>query len=550
MLAALSLALQASPAGTDAQQEDRDVREPIPTDVVEEVEVMLFQLNFLAMDRSGDPVTDLSADEIRILDQGVPQEIAYFEPYYLLQPAAVEESASFEKIDSAPASREAAVARAPRGRWIVLFFDNYASLPTSRLPAIEAAQSYVDERLRPEDLVCVVSFTGELHIFQGFTDDRFKLKNALQRVSQEIDRATADRYDELDLLMEAMERCKGALRPSTCASSFGGGYEYERKREADTILRALTQLLRSLASISEPKLLVMFSNGFARSSAADVVDAARVVLGDDAASGMFLGDAFEMDRWFDELVTSAVMARTSIFTISSGASGRNFLISAERGSPLDEATNPYQIDVYSRSDRNHQAALADMAQRTGGTALEKADAAGALDDILALSSGLYTVGYYPNRSIPSAPHDVKIKIRRRGVKAVWPRDVPPLPNVRAMVGDMTLEPGACSEEGRRTLTIKLRLDIDSLMFEGLEERFYNNFSVLLAILDESGTRDLHRDYRFFNINYSAEEYRMGGRVDPEIEQTLIVPCRELIVRISAVDAVSGARIDLEELLQQ
>jgi VWFA-related protein len=552
LLLAIPFCLLVTPGALNAEEERPAEQEPLPSNVVEEVEVMLFQLNFLAKNRSGRPVTDLRADEIRIIDQGAPQRIAYFEPYYRTAPDGIEAGfAEVAEADQQATDSDAAPPPPAQGRWIVLFFDNYASSMATRLQAVEAAQSYVNEQLRPEDLICVVSFTGELHILQGFTGDDMKLRNAIQRVSREMDRATVNRYDELDLVMEAMERCKGTLSPSSCATRFSGAYEDERRREADALLRALTHLLRSLASISEPKMLVMFTNGFARSSSADVIDAARAVLGDRVANGMFFGNQFEMDRWYDKLVTAAVMGRTSIFTISPGGAGRNYLISAERASRLDEATNPYQVDVYSRSDQNHQAALADMARRTGGTTTQRSNVAGALNEILELSSGLYSVGYYPNRPIPSAPHDVKIKIKRGGVKAIWPRDVPRLPTVQPLVGEMTLKADdACSDQGRRALTVKLRLDIDTLMFEGLEKRFSNNFSVYLSILDGSGSKTLHQDYRMFNINYDADDSRQGGRVDPEIEQTLIVPCRELVVRASALDSVSGARIDFEEQLHQ
>lgn len=548
---AIPLCLLVAPGALNGEDEQPAEQEPLPSDVVEEVDVMLFQLNFLAKHRSGRPVTDLRADEIKIIDQGESQEIAYFEPYYRTPPDGIETGFA-EIAETDRQSPDSAVEPPPpaQRRWIVLFFDNYASAQATRLQAVEAAQSYINEHLRPEDLICVVSFTGELHILQGFTGDGMKLRNAVQRVSREMDRATVNRYDELDLIMEAMERCKSASYQPSCASRYGGAYEDERRREADALMRALTHLLRSMASISEPKMLVMFSDGFARSSSADVIDAARAVLGDQVANGMFFGYQFEMDKWYDELVAAAVKGRTSIFTISPGGAGRNYLISAERASRLDEATNPYQIDVYGRSDQNHQAALSDMARRTGGTTTRKSDVAEALNEILELSSGLYSVGYYPNRPIPSAPHDVKIKIKRRGVKAIWPRDVPRLPTVHPLVGEMTLEADACSDQGRRALTVKLRLDINTLMFEGLDKRFSNNFSVYLSILDGSGSKTLHQDYRLFNVNYGADEYRQGGRVDPEIEQTLIVPCRELIVRASALDSVSGARIDFEQQLQQ
>ena len=118
----------------------------------------------------------------------------------------------------------------------------------------------------------------------------------------------------------------------------------------------------------------------------------------------------------------------------------------------------------------------------------------------------------------------------------------------ALRGEMTLEPQACSEEGRRSVIFKLGLDLDSLMFETVEKNFVNDFSMYLTFVDEEIGRTLSRDFRFFNISYGAKEYGSDEAVDPVIEKTLVVPCRPLVVHASAVDTVSGARIDFEQQL--
>jgi VWFA-related protein len=552
LLLALLLAVPMAHGSMNTEENEPPGRDPLPSGITEEVEVMLFQVNFLAMDRSGRPITDLEAEEVRIFDQGKPQQIAFFEPYYRIARPAIETQSDDGSELPAPPSRETAAepTGASPGRWIVLFFDNYASSLSTRVQSIEAAERYVDEQLRPEDLVCVVSFTGDLHVLQDFTNDGMELKRAFQRAIQQTDRAIVNRYDELDYLMEAMERCKGQSSAHICARRVGGAYEDERRREADAMLRALIHLLRSLSSIPDIKTLVLFSNGIARSSTSDPIDAARATLGDDVADRIFFGHEYDIDKWYDELVTAAVQSRISVFTINPGGATRNYLISSERSSPLNEAVDTFQVDVYGRSDRNYQSSLSEMAKRTGGTSTQKSDVLGALSEMLELSSGLYSVGYYPNRPIPSAPHDVKIRLKRKRAKAVWPRDVPHIPTAPPLLGEMALTPEACSEGGRRALTVTLRLEVDSLMFESFRKQFSNDFSVFLSILDEEGVRTLHRDYRFFNISHSAEEHRRGGLEDPVIEQTLIVPCRPLIVRASAVDSVSGARVEFDQQLPQ
>lgn len=532
-----------------AQEQVPSQGRPLPSDVTEQVQVLLLQVNFLATDRRGRPVTDLAIDEIEVLDRGELQRIASFEPYYA--PGGVSMTSSpRSRADSSALSTgpNAAPVASPRPRWILLVFDNYASAPGTRVQSIEAARLWVEESMRSDDLVAVISFDGELRVLQPFTEDRVRLSQAFDRALQRSDRAISDRYRELDSLMRAMERCRNAALPASCAGRLAGAYEDDRRREADALMSALTQLLRSVGSIPDSKMLVLFSNGFARSTTADAVDAARAVLSDRVADHMVFGQGARLDDWYDRLVAAAVRARVSVFTINPGGAARNSSISAERAAPLDESVNRFQVDVYRRSDLNFQAALADMARRTGGTASQNADALDALRGVIEQTSGLYTVGFYPGWAPDSSPHRIKIRVKRKGVQAAWPREVPRLPPLAPIRGEMTLEPASCTESGRRALTLKLHLEVDSLTFERLEDRYVNDFSVYIWFQDVDGLETLHRDYRFFNIRYGESEFRDGGLPDPELESTLIVPCRPLLVRAAAVDAVGGGRADFERQL--
>jgi VWFA-related protein len=507
---------------------------PIKTGVEEHVEVQLVQLNFIATDGKGNPVPGLTTDDVEITEGGAPRRLAFVQPYY-------ERRGTAQKAP-APAGPSASVAVSP-GRWIVFVVDNYASSQGTKLRAVQALQQFVTKDMAPGDRAAIVAFTGKTELVQTFTSDREKLKIAADRVFSTIDRVAADRFGEIASLLDLMQTCRGSARSSSCAQSQANAYEDERAREADAFLVALTQLTRSLAPIPDVKAIVLFSDGFARIPASDAIDAARATLGFRQAMQL----NFSVDRTdaaFDTLADAASRARVSFFTINPGSTNRAGVSSAQVGSAQSEATNPEQIDVFRRSQENYQQGLAELARRTGGTASLDPDVHEALGKIIDLSAGLYTAGYYlsDDRKL-FGNHDVRIKIRRKGVHVDVRREIPHLPDPPLLTGELTAVPDPCSENKRRIVVARLRLDRSRLVFEKVGKIFSNNFSIYLRVQEDDRAEPLHDSYRYLNITNTAEEMKQGRLPDPVIEETLQGPCRPLTVLVTAIDSGTGSRAE-------
>lgn len=532
-------------ASGQEQPEDR----PLDTGITERVEVQLFQLNFLAVDKRGRPVRDLEPEEIEVLDHGTAQKIAFLEPYYKPKGPRLPQAEPVETVVPPvlpPTEVEPQVvpdrAMSP-GRWLVLIFDNYIANQGTKLKSLEAARNFLRDRIEPGDRVAVVSFYGKFELVQPFTSDVEKLHEALDVVSGQLDRAAADRYQTLDDLMEQIELCQDNLYPASCARGYGSAYVDAKRREADAFMTMLLHVVRSVAPIPDAKAVVLFSNGFTRTPEADAMDASRFILGYDTVDRLVFSPDYKLDQNYDELAAAAAVAKVTIFTINPGGAAGNQLISAERHGFYNEAVHTTSIDVYRNTDRNHQHGLAELARRTGGRASQSPDVGAALGRVLNVSDGLYTVGYYPNRTVPSRIHDVKIKIRRKGVKAVTRKELPEVLRKPPLVGDFTVNQGECYEGGRRIAEIRLQLDVDHLTFDEVNKQYVNNFSLYLRFSDGNGLETLHQDYRFFNITYEPEVYRTEEIPDPVFEEMLVVPCTPLTVEIVATDAQSGARVE-------
>jgi Ca-activated chloride channel family protein len=138
----------ASPSPTPRREEV-----PQDSDEVVKVETNLTNLFFTAADKNKRFISDLKAEDIRVLEDGQPQEIFTFQ----------------QNIDL-PLS-------------IAILIDTSASEERTLPDEKEAARAFLENVLRPsKDEAAVVSFTGETTLEQGFSGNLDRLRRAIDRV--------------------------------------------------------------------------------------------------------------------------------------------------------------------------------------------------------------------------------------------------------------------------------------------------------------------------------------------------------------------------------
>ncbi len=130
-------------------------REELPqdSDEVVKVETNLTSIFFTAADKNKRFISNLKADDIRVLEDGQPQEIFTFQ----------------QNLDL-PLS-------------IAILIDTSASEERTLPDEKAAARTFLEDVLRPsKDEGAVVSFTGETTLEQGFTGNIERLRRAIDRV--------------------------------------------------------------------------------------------------------------------------------------------------------------------------------------------------------------------------------------------------------------------------------------------------------------------------------------------------------------------------------
>jgi len=139
------------------------------------VSTTLVSIPVSVMDRDGRFVPNLLKDDFRIWEDGVEQEVAFFQ--------------SVDKPFS-----------------VVLMLDTSPSTQFRLEDIQDAAISFVNQ-LRPDDRVMVVSFNDDIKVLSDFTTDRSKLQRAIERARTDDGTRL---YDAIDMVMnEQLAKIQG-----------------------------------------------------------------------------------------------------------------------------------------------------------------------------------------------------------------------------------------------------------------------------------------------------------------------------------------------------
>ncbi|HEV2862653.1 MAG TPA: VWA domain-containing protein [Pyrinomonadaceae bacterium] len=150
---------QPSPQQQRPQQRPTPQRpdDAIDEDDVERVETDLTNVLFTAVDRNKRFVTSLKKEDVRVLEDGVEQQVF-----------------AFQRETDRPLS-------------LAILIDTSASQERTLPEEKSAAQRFVDAVIRPsKDEVAVLSFTGETTLEQGLTGNPSRVRQAIDRIEFQL----------------------------------------------------------------------------------------------------------------------------------------------------------------------------------------------------------------------------------------------------------------------------------------------------------------------------------------------------------------------------
>jgi len=247
----------------------------------------LVSLDVIVKDKKGRPVTDLKAEDFRVIENGVPQKIEFFDSTLTSLGVTGQSTDAVASTENKPQSP----AGFPRNI-IALVLDGQSTELANLKHVREGMLKYIRERITDNDSVALFSISGGLQLLQPFTHDKGALIAAVEKA---YDSSTVSKTSEARGISENISALRDKISAGppgeTVASSPAAGAagsamaekmiaqrmleQYIQLRSALStqqtrpVLAALAAIAEGLRSVPGKKTLVMFSQGFVATEALD-----------------------------------------------------------------------------------------------------------------------------------------------------------------------------------------------------------------------------------------------------------------------------------------
>jgi len=373
--------------------------------------VDVINVDVYVTDKQDNPVTDLSKDDFELLEDGRPVEISNF---YSIDGARDRRTAlqvADLPVADAPVPErlpELQAATVPDDQLLhlIVYVDNLFITPFNRNTVMREVDRFLLEHTRPGDKVMLVTFDRSLNIRQPFTEDPRLVSRALeQQLTQRAfgEQAKTERSD----LMRRIEQA----RTAQAALSHADFYAKSIHHDVEISLRAMSDLIGSLAGLPGRKALLLVSEGMPMTAGEDLFAMVDVRFG-KASSAQLQANRYRVRRQYRQIVAKANSNRVTFYTLDASGGYTHSGVSAEQGQ-IDRSYS--EIDfVY---DSSRQEPMMVLADGTGGQAtIGSANFAGALEKVAQDLTTYYSLGYSPVHAEDGRYHEIEVRVKRKGLK--------------------------------------------------------------------------------------------------------------------------------------
>jgi len=405
---------QPSPAPSQPLQQPP----PAPQDDEEEVvriTTNLVQMDVVVVDKKGNQVTDLRAEDFEVYEDKRPQKITNFS-YVLNETTPRPATTTTAAGPAAPARGGAdklATPEPPRRlrpeqvrRTMALVVDDLGLSFESTAIARNALRKFVNEQMQPNDLVAIIRTSAGVGALQQFTSDKRQLNAVIDRVKWYMSgRGGISAFAPIEGGAPAAALAGGGADENRMRGTLGDpGEALEDFREeifAVGTLGALNFVVRGMRELPGRKSVILLSEGFSLFT----VDRGR-------------GSSDRVLQAVRRLTDLANRASVVVYSIDTRGLVYTGLTAADN---VGELSNE-RIDemVRARSDRlfDTQSGLNYLSQQTGGFLVRNNnDIAKAIAKVGEDQKGYYLIGYRPeSTTYDRRYHTYAVKVKRPGLK--------------------------------------------------------------------------------------------------------------------------------------
>jgi VWFA-related protein len=408
-----------------AARSTRQTTAPLPPQDDEEIVRItseLVQTDAVVTDKNDQIVADLKLEDFEVYDNGKRQDLKFIE--------FVSTDAGRRTEGQRPAAGLPAhlATDAPRDlsagelRRVFAFVIDDLTIPYEDMTTVRRVLTdFVENQMRPGDLVAIVRTLGGNGLLQQFTSDKQLLRRAIASVNvttnpyMAFNNPDPARLDGVPIPVAVTE--SGLPEIETLSTSDGASALTSAANDTTRMIRALMSLtaanfvVDSLKQLPGRKNLVLFSGG--------------LPIFQPDRSGSFLGNVSQLLR---ELTDNAARAGVAINTMDvqglkaspavarfTDTPGRSALGGASPTfgrlpDPTLEGGTPF-------GQFEGQMGLRALANETGGVSiLNTNDFKTGLDKVVNRSSGYYLLAYAPTEKFDNKFHKMQIKVKRDGLK--------------------------------------------------------------------------------------------------------------------------------------
>jgi VWFA-related protein len=530
------------------------VAQPDPPVVKERLDVTLSNLDFVAIDSKGHPVSGLDPKSLVLLQDGREQLITNFSEY------------------RRPGTSSTAVGEAPAER-VSFFFDDSSLTPTTRRRLVSAVQEYVVKAAPRGTKIEFVAWNQSLDVVLSATDDLPAITASLEKLSKRVP-AGALRDAERRRLERSIQSMISDGEGPTTGTPLGlilagvKPYAEERAKMVERTSQAFGQYLASLERVEGRKVIIFLSESFPTRPGSEMFQYIQSVtdkLSNNVDSN-YSNAARRSSEYMDEgrlskaALISAVaeranLSRTVVYAVNPTVPGESRSEKVEQteatGSAGDFAAGLGGID-----------GLQLLANSTGGYAFIGMLPAKALERIDEEVGSYYSLAY-PNKG--EASRRVELRTTVPGVRLRYGRGFASTSTVaRAAESteavdlddfssdnklNIALQRGTSSSEGdAKRVQLKVLIPVDSLQLtQDASGEFGGGFAVYIQFKNREGdVSEINKQSH--QLRWTAEQAAAAkGKTITYVSDVMIKGGREL-VNVRVVDEKSHesgfAKIDL------
>jgi VWFA-related protein len=486
VLASALLALLISVPGFSQSQPSKPPAEKLETQGARNTPALrvltrLVQVNVIAQDKNGQPVTGLTKDDFTLFDQGQEQKINFF----------AEQSNHVLPVTANPTSPAAVM---PPPNTFSNRFEQKVGTPTSvTVILLDTRNTHSQDmayarkqvakflgQIQPQDRVALYSLSSKLYILHDFTEDATSLLQALDRDPNredfKISASEPEASDTGDAILDA-----AVDRSNARIAQF---YMNDRVEQTALAIKIIADHLQGLPG---RKNLIWVSAAFPI----------------DVLGGELPMDHVSYTSQIEDTARSLSNANVAIYPVDArGLIGNPIMVNRpgpRRGAPPNIA-GPFPA-------RQNFDTMNTMAERTGGRAFYNTnDIQGAVRKAIDDSRVTYVLGYYPsNTNWDGKFRELRVRTSKPGVHLRYRVGYFALPDAATTAAqkaqllsdaewspleatDLALEVKAdpITTAGSRELQVQVRIASNQLHFEQTENHWKDSLQVVWVEIGPTG----------------------------------------------------------------